>query len=117
MTLPPVDVVVVGAGAAGGIVAEQLALKALQVVLLERGSRQSFNQTGHDELRSQRTNVLGNAFGPDDRDYVREIVDVNGKLRSVLPSEGVTTMLPPASAEEPSATARWPGVTSSGTSR
>ena len=88
MTLSPVDVVVVGAGAAGGIVAEQLSLKGLQVVLLERGERQTFNQTGHDELRSQRTTVLGNAFGPDDRNYVREIVDANGKVRTVLPSEG-----------------------------
>jgi choline dehydrogenase-like flavoprotein len=88
LTLSPVDVVVVGAGAAGGIVAEQLALRGLQVVLLERGAQQNFNQTGHDELRSQRTTVLGNAFGPDDRNYVREIVDLNGKVRSVLPSEG-----------------------------
>lgn len=88
MTLPPVDVVVVGAGAAGGIVAEQLALAGKRVALLERGRRQRFSETGHDELRSQRTTVLGNAFGPDDRESVREVADAAGRTRRVLPSEG-----------------------------
>jgi choline dehydrogenase-like flavoprotein len=88
LTLSPVDVVVVGAGAAGGIVAEQLSLAGLQVVLLERGARQNFSEAGHDELRSQRTTVLGNAFGPDDQNFVREVVDTQGKVRRVLPSEG-----------------------------
>jgi choline dehydrogenase-like flavoprotein len=83
-----VDVVVVGAGAAGGIVAEQLSLAGLQVVLLERGARQKFNDTGHDELRSQRTTVLGNAFGPDDDRYVREVQGADGNFHNVLPSEG-----------------------------
>jgi choline dehydrogenase-like flavoprotein len=88
LTLPPVDVVVVGAGAAGGIVAEQLALAGKRVALLERGRRQRFSETGHDELRSQRTTVLGNAFGPDDRESVREVADAAGRTRRVLPSEG-----------------------------
>lgn len=88
--LPSVDVVVIGAGAAGGIVAEQLSLAGLHVVLLERGRRQSFGETGHDELRSQRTTVLGNAFGPDDERYVREVAasTSGGQFRRVLPSEG-----------------------------
>ena len=55
MKLPMVDVVVVGAGGAGGIVAEQLALAGFDVALLERGRAQEFSETGHDELRSQRT--------------------------------------------------------------
>src|SRR5262245_39594669 len=63
--LDPVDAVVIGAGAAGGIVAEQLCLAGLRVALLERGHTQTYEETGHDELRSQRTTVLGNAFGPD----------------------------------------------------
>jgi choline dehydrogenase-like flavoprotein len=83
LKLPAVDVVVIGAGAAGGIVAEQLALAGLHVALLERGRAQKFAETGHDELRSQRTTVLGNAFGPDDARHVR-LVDG----RQVLPSEG-----------------------------
>ncbi len=88
MKLSPVDVVVVGAGAAGGIVAEQLSLAGLHVALLERGPRLGFAQTRHDELYSQRTTVLGNAFGPDDAHYVRLVEGLDGKTRRVLPSEG-----------------------------
>ncbi len=88
MSLAPVDVVVVGAGAGGGIVAEQLALAGYRVALLERGRQQKFSETGHDELRSQRTTVLGNAFGPDDEHYVREVERGQGKWAKVLPSEG-----------------------------
>lgn len=87
MTRTAVDVVVIGAGAAGGIVAEQLSLAGLQVVLLERGVHPRFSQTGHDELRSQRTTVLGNAFGPDDSNHVRLMQDAGGTLHKVLPSE------------------------------
>lgn len=88
MTLPAVDAVIVGAGAGGGIVAEQLSLAGLRVVLLERGVLQKFSDTGHDELRSQRTTVLGNAFGPDDQHYVREVQGTDGRFHKVLPSEG-----------------------------
>ncbi len=86
MTLPPVDVVVIGAGAAGGIVAEQLSLKGRRVALLERGDKLTFAQTGHDELRSQRTTVLGNAFGPDDERYLRLVQTSDGSFTTVRPS-------------------------------
>src|SRR6185312_10827607 len=85
---PPVDAVVIGAGAAGGIVAEQLSLAGMRVALLERGRLQKFPETGHDELRSQRTTVLGNAFGPDDEHYVRLVQGSGGTWNKVLPSEG-----------------------------
>lgn len=83
-----VDAVIVGAGAGGGIVAYELARAGWTVALLERGRRQRFAETGHDELRSQRTTVLGNAFGPDDERYVRLVQLESGGWRKVLPSEG-----------------------------
>jgi choline dehydrogenase-like flavoprotein len=79
---------VVGAGAGGGVVAKELAVAGLQVVLLERGKWQTFNDHTDDELISQRTTVLGNAFGPDDARYQRVIMNDNGSTRVVLPSEG-----------------------------
>src|SRR5687767_799167 len=89
MKLPEVDAVIVGAGAGGGIVAHELAKAGLRVVLLERGSLPAFHETGHDELRSQRTTVLGNAFGPDDERYSRLVKLGDDKdFRVVLPSQG-----------------------------
>ena len=83
-----VNAVIVGAGAGGGVAAKVLAEAGLSVVLLERGRWQSFEDATDDELRSQRTTVLGNAYGPDDARYRRVIENPNGSTRLVLPSEG-----------------------------
>jgi choline dehydrogenase-like flavoprotein len=61
-----VNAIVVGAGAGGGIVAKELAIAGLSVVLFERGGWATYDDHDDDELISQRTTVLGNAFGPDD---------------------------------------------------
>ena len=89
MSLPVVDAVIIGAGAGGGVAAYELSRAGMRVALLERGRSQAFAETGHDELRSQRTTVLGNAFGPDDERHVRlvKLGDEAG-FHSVLPSEG-----------------------------
>jgi len=88
MKLDPVDVVVVGAGAGGGVVAFVLAQAGFRVALLERGRQIPFEESGHDELRSQRTTVLGNAFGPDDENHLRMIRSpLTGQFVRTLPSE------------------------------
>lgn len=88
MALKHVNAVVVGAGAGGGIVAKELAEAGLSVVLLERGKWYSAFDCRKDDLRNQRTSVLGCGFGPDDERYRRVVVDAEGNERSVLPSEG-----------------------------
>ena len=88
MSFPKVNAVIVGAGAGGGIVAKELAVAGLSVVLLERGGWPRYDEHNDDELHSQRTPVLGNAFGPDDRRHRRVVVYPNGSTRIVLPSEG-----------------------------
>jgi choline dehydrogenase-like flavoprotein len=86
MPLKHVDVVVVGAGAGGGIVAKELAEAGLSVVLLERGRWASFADHDHDELISQRTFPLGNAFGPDNERH-RRVVQQGDGWRIALPNE------------------------------
>ena len=82
------NAIVVGAGAAGGIVAKELSTAGLSVVLLERGKWYTPNDCRKDDLRNQRTTVLGNAFGPEDQGNPRVVVDSSGVPRVVLASEG-----------------------------
>jgi len=86
--MKPVNAVVIGAGAAGGIVAKELAVAGLSVVVLERGKWYTPHDCRKDDLRNQRTTVLGNAFGPDDEGNPRVVVDGRGKAHTVLSSEG-----------------------------
>ncbi|MGA9672107.1 MAG: GMC family oxidoreductase [Terracidiphilus sp.] len=83
-----VNAVIVGAGAAGGIVAKELSTAGLSVVLLERGQWYTANDCRKDDLRNQRTTLLGNAFGPEDDGNPRVVVDSSGVPRTVLPSDG-----------------------------
>jgi choline dehydrogenase-like flavoprotein len=83
-----VNAVIVGAGAGGGVVAKELATAGLSVVLLERGKWYTANDCRKDDLRNQRTTILGNAFGPEDEGNPRVTVDAKGVPHTVLPSEG-----------------------------
>ena len=87
MALPHRNAVVIGAGAGGGIVAKELAEAGLSVVLLEKGKWYSPFDCRKDDLRNQRTSLLGNAFGPDDDKDPRVVVDLNGRERIVKGSE------------------------------
>jgi choline dehydrogenase-like flavoprotein len=70
-----VNVVVAGAGAAGGVVAKELSTAGLSVVLLERGKWYTANDCRKDDLRNQAVSVLGCAFGPEDEGHPRVWVD------------------------------------------
>jgi choline dehydrogenase-like flavoprotein len=83
-----VNAVIIGAGAAGGIVAKELSAAGLTVVLLERGKWYTFGDNYDDELHSQRTQVLGAAHGPDDARNPRVRLNSDGSKRIVRPSEG-----------------------------
>jgi choline dehydrogenase-like flavoprotein len=83
-----VNAVVIGAGAAGGIVAKELAVAGLSVVLLERGKWYTANDCRKDDLRNQRTTLLGNAFGPEDEGNPRVWLDAKGQPHIALASEG-----------------------------
>src|ERR1039458_9597880 len=88
MALKHVNAVIVGAGAGGGGVGKELAAGGLSVVLLERGKWLTANDCRKDDLRNQRTPALGNSSGPDEDRNPRVVVDLNGRERVVLPSEG-----------------------------
>ena len=83
-----VNVIVVGAGAGGGVVAKELATHGLSVVLMERGGWPDYDRHINDELISQRTQVLGSAFGPDHRKHPRVRLHADGSRDRVTPITG-----------------------------
>jgi len=87
MSLPHVNAIIVGAGAGGGVAAKQLAEAGLRVALLDRGQWYTAADCRKDDLRNQRTCVLGNNSGPDDERNPRVVVDPQGRERIVLASE------------------------------
>ncbi|MCS7043914.1 MAG: GMC family oxidoreductase [Bryobacteraceae bacterium] len=87
MPLPKVDAVIIGAGAAGPIVAKELAFVGWRVVLLEKGRWYTPADCRKDDLRNQRNPTLGYPFGPEEEGNPRVIVELNGRERVVKPSE------------------------------
>ena len=82
-----VNAIVIGAGAGGGVVAKEMSVAGMSVVLFERGGWAHYDDHNHDELLSQRTTVLGNAYGPDNKRYRRVFVNSDGTSQVVLPNE------------------------------
>jgi choline dehydrogenase-like flavoprotein len=87
MSFKHVNAVIVGAGAGGGVAARVLAEGGLSVVLLERGQWVTAADCRKDDLRNQRTSVLGHPFGPEDERNPRTVAGANGATRIVKPSE------------------------------
>jgi choline dehydrogenase-like flavoprotein len=82
-----VDAVIIGAGAGGGVVAKELATHGLSVVVLERGTWVRPSEDRKDDLRNQRTSILGNNSGPAEHGNPRVVVDLQGRERIASPSQ------------------------------
>jgi len=81
------DTIIIGTGAAGGIVAGVLAEAGQRILLLERGPSLSFSDVGRDHLRNQRLSVYGHNAGPELEGNPRVFVDPEGNVGKVLPHE------------------------------
>lgn len=79
------DVIIVGAGAAGGIAACVLAEAGKRVLLLERGRNLPFYAIPRDHLRNHRLALYGHNTGPDLEGFPRVFQDPGGQTHVVPP--------------------------------
>src|SRR5690349_7921724 len=87
MSAETYDAIIVGAGAAGGIVAGVLAEAGKRVLLLERGQMLSTAEIGYDHLRNQRLSLYGHNAGPEIGNP-RVAEDTDGVAHVLQPHEG-----------------------------
>ncbi|MDR1555407.1 MAG: GMC family oxidoreductase [Tannerellaceae bacterium] len=84
----PVDAIVIGAGAGGGVVAKELAVNGFSVVVFERGGWPEYDEHINDELINQRVQELDSAFGPDWKKHPRVFAGKDGNRRILNAGDG-----------------------------
>ncbi|MEM9157402.1 MAG: GMC family oxidoreductase [Verrucomicrobiota bacterium] len=85
-----VDVVVVGAGAGGGVVAKELATNGFQVALLERGRWVRYGVGSNDEMTSMR-GPMKRSMGPDLEKNPRVRIEGEGADMKSYPMNGYSS--------------------------
>jgi len=81
------DVIVVGAGVAGCVVAGVLAEGGQRVLLLERGDDAYARALSRDHLRNHRLSLYGNNTGPEGEGQPRTLVEPSGRVRVMQPHQ------------------------------
>jgi len=81
------DVIIVGAGLAGGILAGVLAEGGRRVLLLERGRALAYSEIPGDHLRNHRLTLYGDHTTPDPAGHPRVFIDGAGGPHTVLPHD------------------------------
>ena len=81
------DVIIVGAGLAGGILAGVLAEGGRRVLLLERGRALAYSDIPSDHLRNHRLTLYGDNTTPDPAGHPRVFIDGAGVPHTVLPHD------------------------------
>ncbi|HET9907578.1 MAG TPA: GMC family oxidoreductase [Anaerolineales bacterium] len=85
--MPQYDVIIVGAGAGGGVAAGVLAEAGKRVLLLERGPHLAFRDNRRDHLRNQRFSRYGHNAGPEIEGNPRVAMDAQGQALVVRPHQ------------------------------